>query len=86
MRGRGSPYGCEEEPRPPHFLENRLTDVGEVVSLTRLQPIIPIRILILIPVTDKVNPRSIVRPEILGKLKSRVTSSGVELATFRLVA
>jgi hypothetical protein len=30
--GRGGPYGCETL-RLPHFLDNRLTDVGEVVSL-----------------------------------------------------
>jgi hypothetical protein len=31
---RGGPYGCETS-RLPHFLYNRLTDGGEVVSLTR---------------------------------------------------
>jgi hypothetical protein len=31
---RGGPQGCETS-RLPHFLYNRLTDGGEVVSLTR---------------------------------------------------
>jgi hypothetical protein len=31
---RGAPYDCETS-RSPHFLDNRLTDDGEVVSLTR---------------------------------------------------
>jgi hypothetical protein len=32
--GRGGPYGCDMS-RLPHFLDNRLTDGDEVVSLTR---------------------------------------------------
>jgi hypothetical protein len=32
VTGRGGLYGCETS-RLPHFLENRLTDGGEVVSL-----------------------------------------------------
>jgi hypothetical protein len=34
VTGRGGPYCCETS-RLPHLLENRLTDGGEVVSLTR---------------------------------------------------
>jgi hypothetical protein len=34
--GCGGPQGCETS-RLPHFLHNRLTDGGEVVSLTRRQ-------------------------------------------------
>jgi hypothetical protein len=34
VRGRGGPLVCETS-RFPHYLENRLTDVGEVVSLKR---------------------------------------------------
>jgi hypothetical protein len=37
---RGGPYGCETS-RLPHFLENRLTDGGIVVSLTRRPPFTP---------------------------------------------
>jgi hypothetical protein len=33
VTGRGGPLGCETS-RLPHFLGNRLTDGGEVVSLT----------------------------------------------------
>jgi hypothetical protein len=32
VTGRGGPYGCETS-RIPHFLDNRLTDGAEVVSL-----------------------------------------------------
>jgi hypothetical protein len=38
--GRGGPLGCETS-RRPHFLENRLTDDGEVVSLKRQPPFTP---------------------------------------------
>jgi hypothetical protein len=34
VTGRGGPYGCETS-RLLFFLDNRLTDGGEVVSLTR---------------------------------------------------
>jgi hypothetical protein len=34
VTGRGSPWVCETS-RLPHFLDNRLTDGGEVVSFTR---------------------------------------------------
>jgi hypothetical protein len=40
VRGCGGPYGCETS-RPPHFPENRFTDDGEVVSLTRRPPFTP---------------------------------------------
>jgi hypothetical protein len=42
--------------------------------------------LILISVRGWVDPRAIVKLEELGKLKNRVTSSGFEPVTFRLVA
>jgi hypothetical protein len=56
--------------RLPRFLDNRLTDGCEVVSLTRRPPF---------------TPSAIVRLERLGQLKNPVTSSVIELATFRLV-
>jgi hypothetical protein len=37
VTGRGGPQGCETS-RFPHFLDSRLTDGGEVVSLTYRQP------------------------------------------------
>jgi hypothetical protein len=33
LTGRGDSYGCEMSKRP-YFLENRLTDGGEVISFT----------------------------------------------------
>jgi hypothetical protein len=43
VTGRGGPQGCETS-RPPHFLENRLTDGGEVVSLLCQPPFTPRKI------------------------------------------
>jgi hypothetical protein len=40
VRGLGGPQGCEMS-RLPHFLGNRLTNVCEVVSLTRRSPFTP---------------------------------------------
>jgi hypothetical protein len=44
VTGRASTQGCETS-RFPHFLENRLTDGGEVVSLTPRLSFIPRKIL-----------------------------------------
>jgi hypothetical protein len=40
VTGHGGPQGCETS-RIPHFLDNRLIDGGEVVSLTRRPPFTP---------------------------------------------
>jgi hypothetical protein len=40
VRDRGGPYGCETS-RLPHFLDNRFTDGGEVVSLMHRPPFTP---------------------------------------------
>jgi hypothetical protein len=40
ITGREGPWGCEMS-RLPHFLDNRLTDGGEVVSLTHWPPFTP---------------------------------------------
>jgi hypothetical protein len=71
----------------PHFLDSWLTNGGEVVSLMQHLPFTPRKI----PGTyfcyrGWVNPRVIVRLEGLGQLKNPITSSGIELVTFWLVA
>jgi hypothetical protein len=72
LTGPGGPYGCETS-RLPHLLEYRFTHGGKFVSLTRrlaaLYPPPPKKILVLISVTDWVDPRAIVRLEGLGQLK-----------------
>jgi hypothetical protein len=40
ITGHGEPESCETS-RLPHFLDNRLTDDGEVVNLTRRPPFTP---------------------------------------------
>jgi hypothetical protein len=40
VTGREDPEGCETS-RFPHFLDNRLTDGGEVISPTRRPPFSP---------------------------------------------
>jgi hypothetical protein len=69
------------------FLDNRLTDGGEVASLTGRPAAFlpPGRFLVLISVSDWVDPRAIVRLEGLGKLKCPMTSLGIGTATFRIV-
>jgi hypothetical protein len=52
VTNRGGPYGCETS-RLPHFLDNRLTDGSEVVSLKRRPRLYPPgRFLVLISVRD----------------------------------
>jgi hypothetical protein len=80
VSGHEGPQGCETS-RLSHFLDNRLTDGGEVVS-----PLPPGRFLVLIYVRGRVDPRVIARLEGLGQLKNPMTSLGIEPATFRLVA
>jgi hypothetical protein len=58
----------------------------KLLSLRAGRPLRPGRFLVLISVRDSVDPRAIVRLEGLGQLKNPVTSSGIEPATFRLVA
>jgi hypothetical protein len=84
VTGHEDRQSCETS-RLPHFLDNRLTDGGEVVSLTRRPPFTPPgRFLVLISVRGWVDPRAIVRLEGLGQLKNPMTSSGIEPAAFRI--
>jgi hypothetical protein len=55
--------------RLTHFLDNLLTDGGEVASITRRPLFTPGRFLVLISVRGRVDSRAIVRPEGLGKLE-----------------
>jgi hypothetical protein len=85
--GHGGPKGCEMS-RLPHFLDNWLTDGGEVVGPTCQEATIypPGRFLVLIFVRGWVNPRAIVWLEVLHQLKNPVTSSGIIPTTFQLLA
>jgi hypothetical protein len=62
-----------ETSRLPHFLDNPLTDGGEVVSLRHLlvalYPLPPGRLLVLLSTRGLVDPRTIVRLEKSGYLK-----------------
>jgi hypothetical protein len=56
--------------RIPHCLDNRLTDDGEIVSLTlRPRSTSQKHFQILVSVRESVNPRAMVREEGLGKLE-----------------
>jgi hypothetical protein len=73
VTGRGGPQGRETS-RLPHFLDNRLTDGGEVASLTRRHPLPPGIFLILNSVRGRIDPRAIVRLEELCQFKNPITS------------
>jgi hypothetical protein len=65
---------------PVTVLDSRLTDGNEVVSLTRHPAAYPPGVF-----TVLISATAIVRLEGLGQQKYSVISSGIELATFRLV-
>jgi hypothetical protein len=85
VTGRGGPKGCETS-RLPHFLDGRLTDGSEIISLMRRpQALYPQEDSWYTFLLETVDPRAIVRLEGLGQLKYPITSSGIEPATFWFV-
>jgi hypothetical protein len=81
VTGRAGPKAFETS-RLPYFLDTRHTDGGEVFDL-------PGRFLVLISVRAWADLKAIVRLEGVGKLgeeKKTMSSSGLEPATFRIVA
>jgi hypothetical protein len=77
VTGRGGPYGCET---------SRLPRMAMRSALRAGRSLLPGRFLVLTSARDWVDRRAIVRLERLGQLKNPMTSSGIEPATFRLVA
>jgi hypothetical protein len=71
----------------PHFLNNRLTDGGEVVSLTGRPPFTPQEDSWYSFLLDADStPGPYLQLEGLGQFKNLMTSSRIEPASFRLVA
>jgi hypothetical protein len=84
VTGRGGPWGCETSTLP-HFLDDRLTDGSEVVSLTRRPPFTTRKI----PGTHfcqrLIQPRDPSATRRIRSIEKPMISSGIEPATFRLL-
>jgi hypothetical protein len=72
--------------RIQHCLDNRHTDGGQFVNITRRPRFTPNKLPGTHSATDRVNPKTIIWSQGLGKLKTKMASSGFEPATFRLPA
>jgi hypothetical protein len=85
-KGKAIPLQAWTGPEGPRFQDNRHTNVVRLSAL-RTGRIYPQEIfLVFISVRGWVNPRAIVRLEGLCEYKILMTPSGIEPATFRLVA
>jgi hypothetical protein len=72
--------------RLPEFLDNRHTNEARL-SILRPGSLYPQKIiLVLISVRGCVEPRALVRPEVLGQRNIPMTPSGIEPANFQVVA
>jgi hypothetical protein len=83
---REGPYGCDTSTLS-HFVQTIGSQMAVNLSALRAgRHLTPGRFLVLISLRGWVDPRAVVRLEELGKLKNPMTTTGIEHATFRLVA